>query len=160
RLLAGSVVLQRRRWYPGEDFEQAVRQGPGEADRMLALTRWRARHGVPAEVVLKPSAGAGPGAGTGSGRSTPKQRKPQYVDLSSALLGRVLPRFLDRDGSGFVEEALPAAGASPHAYEWAVEISRPSGGRFTYTRPGDGPTDDRAPERHRHFKDQGERSCG
>ncbi|MFF4578078.1 hypothetical protein [Streptomyces sp. NPDC001389] len=160
RLLAGSVVLQRRRWYPGEDFEQAVRQGPGEADRMLALTRWRARHGVPAEIVLKPSAGTGPGSGPGSGRSTPKQRKPQYVDLSSALLGRVLPRFLDRDGSGFVEEALPAAGASPHAYEWAVEISRPSGGRFTYTRPADGPTDDRAPERHRHFKDQGERSCG
>ncbi|MER6212761.1 hypothetical protein [Streptomyces sp. NPDC001674] len=146
RLLAGSVVLQRRRWYPGEDFEQAVRQGPGEADRLLALTRWRARHGVPAEVVLKPA----PATGAGSGGAA-KQRKPQYVDLSSALMGRVLPRFLDRDGSGFVEEALPAAGASPHAYEWAVEISRPSGGRFTYTRPGDGPTDD---------KDQGERSCG
>ncbi|MFH7597059.1 hypothetical protein WDV06_18440 [Streptomyces racemochromogenes] len=132
RLLAGSVVLQRRRWYPGEDFEQAVRQGPGEADRMLALTRWRARHGVPAEVVLKPAPATGPA--TGSGRSGAKQRKPQYVDLTSALLGRVLPRFLDRDGSGFVEEALPAAGASPHAYEWAVEISRPSGGRFTYDK--------------------------
>ncbi|MFJ8209880.1 hypothetical protein [Streptomyces sp. NPDC096033] len=147
RLLAGSVVLQRRRWYPGEDFEQAVKHGPGEADRLLALTRWRARHGVPAEVVLKPApAGSAP---AGSDRGSAKQRKPQYVDLTSALLGRVLPRFLDRDGSGFVEEALPAAGASPHAYEWAVEISRPSGGRFTYTRPGDGPTD---------HKDQGERS--
>ncbi|MEU8431866.1 hypothetical protein AB0F18_02970 [Streptomyces sp. NPDC029216] len=161
RLLAGSVVLQRRRWYPGEDFEQAVKQGPGEADRLLALARWRARHGVPAEVVLKPTPAMGaPSGGDTGARSTAKQRKPQYVDLDSALLGRVLPRFLDRDGSGFVEEALPAAGASPHAYEWAVEISRPSGGRFTYTRPGDGPTDDPAPERHRHFKDQGERSCG
>ncbi|WP_406183771.1 hypothetical protein [Streptomyces sp. NBC_01006] len=160
RLCAGSVVLQRRRWYPGEEFEQAVRQGPGEADRMLALTRWRARHGVPAEVVLKPAPFLGGGAEPGSGRSTAKQRKPQYVDLTSALLTRALPRFLDRDGSGFVEEALPAAGASPHAYEWAVEISRPSGGRFTYTRPGDGSTDDREPERHRHFKDQGEQQCG
>lgn len=143
RLCAGSVVLQRRRWYPDEEFEQAVRQGPGDVDRMLALTRWRARHGVPAEVVLKPAAapGSGAGADSGSGRSTAKQRKPQYVDLTSALLTRALPRFLERDGSGFVEEALPAAGASPHAYEWAVEISRPSGGRFTYTRPGDGPTD-------------------
>ncbi|MEV6727607.1 hypothetical protein [Streptomyces sp. NPDC051364] len=160
RLCAGSVVLQRRRWYPGEEFEQAVRQGPGEADRMLALTRWRARHGVPAEVVLKPAPFLGGGAEQGSGRSTAKQRKPQYVDLTSALLTRALPRFLDRDGSGFVEEALPAAGASPHAYEWAVEISRPSGGRFTYTQPGDGSTDDREPERHRHFKDQGEQQCG
>ncbi|MFE5538778.1 hypothetical protein [Streptomyces sp. NPDC056492] len=162
RLCAGSVVLQRRRWYPGEEFEQAVRQGPGEADRMLALTRWRARHGVPAEVVLKPASvpGNGAGAESGSGRSTAKQRKPQYVDLTSALLTRALPRFLERDGSGFVEEALPAAGASPHAYEWAVEISRPSGGRFTYARPGSGPTDDREPERHRYYKDQGEQRCG
>ncbi len=47
-------------------------------------------------------------------------------------MARVLPRMLERGGTGFVEEALPGVGASAHAFEWVVEIGRDPGGRFTY----------------------------
>ncbi|MGA4844879.1 hypothetical protein ACOBQB_00750 [Streptomyces sp. G5(2025)] len=50
RFAAGDVVLSRRRWYAGEDLGKALTAGPGDADRLLALTAWRARHGVPPEV--------------------------------------------------------------------------------------------------------------
>ncbi|MDH6130003.1 hypothetical protein [Kitasatospora sp. GP82] len=136
-LCAGSVVLQRRRWYGGEEFERAAGQGPDDTDRLLALTRWRARHGVPAEVLLKPVTDweARRAVATGGGpREHDKQRKPQYMDLTSALLTRALPRFLDRGASSYLEEALPGAAQSPHAFEWVVEISRPSGGHFGYEK--------------------------
>ncbi|WP_260610666.1 lantibiotic dehydratase family protein [Streptomyces sp. WAC06614] len=129
RLAAGDVVLSRRRWYPGEDFETALAAGPGDPDRLLALTTWRARHGVPPEVVFKTVADP-------TRRATARdrrRRKPQYADLRSALMTRVLPRLLERGGTGYAEEALPGVGASAHAFEWVVEIGRAPGGRFTYT---------------------------
>ncbi|MEV7594018.1 hypothetical protein AB0O42_27500 [Streptomyces sp. NPDC089922] len=128
RLVAGDVVLSRRRWYPGEDFGAALAAGPGDTDRLLALTAWRARHGVPPELVFKTAADPTRRAAAQDRR----RRKPQYADLRSALMTRVLPRLLERGGTGYAEEALPGVGASAHAFEWVVEISRASGGRFTY----------------------------
>ncbi|MEU7646425.1 hypothetical protein [Streptomyces huasconensis] len=128
RLAAGDVVLSRRRWYAGEDLGEALAAGPGDADRLLALTAWRARHGVPPEVVFKTVADPTRRAAAQDRR----RQKPQYADLRSALMARVLPRMLERGGTGFVEEALPGVGASAHAFEWVVEIGRDPGGRFTY----------------------------
>lgn len=130
RLRAGSVVLQRRRW-DAREFVRCVDPASSDADRLAALTRWRARHDVPAEVFLKPLEHRAPG-GSGSAGG----RKPQYADLESALMTRVLPGFLRRGGTDLlVEEALPRAAASAHALEWVVEIARPAGGRFTYWNP-------------------------
>lgn len=137
RLRVGSVVLQRRRWYVRDDFAQAVGAGPSDTDRLVALTRWRARYGVPDEVLLKSAADwAQRMAGLAAKQPVEpdRQGKPQYVDLSSALFTRALPRFLERRGDSMLEEALPAVGQSRNAFEWVVEISRPAGGRFGYQK--------------------------
>jgi hypothetical protein len=137
RVRVGDVVLARRRWFGGAEFADAVAAGPGEGDRLRALSAWRARHGVGEEVVLKTvPPDEGPLAvGAPDVRAGRLAQKPQYVDLSSALAARVLPRMLERragQGTGFVEEALPAVGDGPHAAEWVVEIGRTAGGRFRY----------------------------
>jgi hypothetical protein len=131
RLRSGGVILSRRRWYGHEELDQAV-AARGDAERLTALARWRAAHEVPEEVVVKtPMAPGGfrPGGGPGGGRS--RRDKPQYVDLSSGLFARVLPRLLERRGDGYLEEALPRIGDSAHVYEWVVEASRPAFGDFT-----------------------------
>jgi hypothetical protein len=138
RLSVGSLLLARRRWYPGEDFAAAL--GAGEsADRLVALTGWRSRYGVAAEVMLKTvlddeyrSSAIDSGMDLQAHR---RRQKPQYVDLASALSVRVLPRLADRRGVGHLEETLPAVADGPHAIEWIVEISRPAGGRFEYGGP-------------------------
>lgn len=135
RLRVGRVILARRRWYLGEDFP-ARRDCAGDAGYLLALTRWRAAHAVPAEVVFK-SAFDGPTmwdnlrAAGAQDRflELRRQAKPQYVDLASALMTRVLPRLLERRAAGYVEEALPALGAGGHALEWMIPMTRPAGGR-------------------------------
>lgn len=130
RFQVGSAVLARRRWYGGRELDEAVAAGPAEHDRLLALARWRNRHGVPEEVVLKPQPddGAGDGRATGEGR----KKKPQYVDLASALSVRVLPRMMERGEAAYVEESLPRVADSPHALEWIVDIGRAPGGPFQY----------------------------
>ncbi|MFE6974635.1 hypothetical protein [Streptomyces sp. NPDC057682] len=140
RILVGRAVLARRRWYGGAEFAEAVSAGPEETDRIRALARWRARHGVPAEVVLKTPLEATYGtealeaaAAAGFGAEEHRQRqKPQYTDLESAVGVRVLPRLMDRRSPGYLEEALPAVADSRHATEWVVEIARPAGAPFTY----------------------------
>ena len=139
RMTVGDVVIARRRWYGGEELDTALTAGPDEHERLLALTAWRARHDVPEEVVIKtipedegPLSVAAPDA-----MSRRLAQKPQYVDLSSALSARVLPRMLERrtadgDGGGYLEEALPGVADGTHAAEWVVEISRRPGGRFQY----------------------------
>jgi hypothetical protein len=90
---------------------------------------------VPEEVVLKTTPeDHGPlAAGAPDVTANRLAQKPQYVDLSSALAARVLPRMLERrTGPGFVEEALPAVGDSPHATEWVVEVGRRGGDRFRF----------------------------
>ncbi len=139
RLTAGSVVLQRRRWYPGEDFPAAP-GGDGPASHLVELTAWRAMHGVPEEVLVKSSFGR-----SGSGNrnewareyvATRHREKPQYVDLASALAVRVLPRLLARRAPGsYFEEALPGVRPGRNAFEWCIEFDRPAGARFQSRTP-------------------------
>lgn len=68
------------------------------------------------------------GRATGEGR----KKKPQYVDLASALSVRVLPRMVERGEAAYVEESLPRVADSPHALEWIVDIGRAPGGPFQY----------------------------
>ncbi len=131
RLRAGSVIISRRRWYGHDEFDQAV-NAKDEVERLAALARWRAVNEVPEEVVFKtPSGPPGPPRSPGATRAKPARRdKPQYVDLSSGLFTRVMPRLLERRQDGYVEEALPVMADSPHAFEWVVEVSRPAFGEF------------------------------
>jgi Lantibiotic dehydratase, N terminus len=132
RLRVGRVVLSRRRWYLGRDFP-ARRDSSGDIDYLLALTRWRARHGVPAEVMLKTLFDGPTNWETLSDTESReqffevrRQAKPQYVDLASALMTRILPRLLERRPGGCVEEALPGLADGGHAQEWMVEMARPA----------------------------------
>ncbi|MFP8884828.1 hypothetical protein [Streptomyces mangrovi] len=136
RLSVGSAVFARRRWYGGRELADAVAAGPAEHDRLLALAAWRARHGVPEEVVLKTPFDDGyRQAANESGedvRDHRRRQKPQYVDLAAALNVRVLPRLMERRSAGYVEEALPGVSDGEHAAEWVVEIGRAPGGPFQY----------------------------
>lgn len=134
RLRVGSTVLARRRWYGGRELDEAVAAGPAEHDRLLALARWRNRHGVPEEIVMKPPPDDRPRVpdDPGAGEGEDRPRKPQYVDLASALSVRVLPRLRERGEAAYVEEALPKVTDGPHAMEWIVEIGRAPGGPFQY----------------------------
>ncbi|MEV4613094.1 lantibiotic dehydratase [Kitasatospora sp. NPDC049258] len=128
RLAAGQVVLQRRRWYAGTDFPEAA-ESRTEAEHLIALTTWRAAHGVPEEVVAKTPLGGLPSRQGAEGVSayvkSRRRDKPQYLDLGSALMARALPRLMDRRGRGYLEEALPGVRAARHAVEWAVEFDLP-----------------------------------
>lgn len=131
RLRLGSIVLSRRRWYGHEELDRAV-DIKSDAERLAALARWRAANDVPEEVVFKTPAGPIGRGGGGPRRPTRSRRdKPQYIDLSSALLTRVMPRLLERRNEGYLEEALPPMAGSPHAFEWVVEVSRPAFGDFS-----------------------------
>ncbi|MCX4834194.1 lantibiotic dehydratase family protein [Streptomyces sp. NBC_00006] len=139
RLSVGDVLLSRRRWYGGADLTAALGTGPAEHDRLLALTAWRARHGVPEEVVLKTTFGVDSPRTLDPADVLPRrlQHKPQYVDLASALSTRVLPKMLDRrattdESVDYLEEALPSVVEGTHAHEWVVEIGRRPGGPFHY----------------------------
>ncbi|QMU78095.1 hypothetical protein GXW83_22745 [Streptacidiphilus sp. PB12-B1b] len=138
RLLAGQVVLQRRRWYPGADFPTAP--GPeGPAGHLVDLTTWRAAHGVPEEVVIKSDFDHSSFNRESANRSylvNRRREKPQYVDLASALAVRVLPRLLERrPNGGYLEEALPGVRQGRHATEWLIEYDRPAGARFQLRKP-------------------------
>jgi hypothetical protein len=142
RLRVGGVVVSRRRWYPGADFPSRE-DAADDIDHLVALTRWRARHDVPAEVMLK-SLFDGPTRWESLSGVESRDRffelrrhsKPQYVDLGSALMTRVLPRLMDRRPEGCIEEARPALAGGGHAVEWMVEMARPAGdARFTWRAP-------------------------
>lgn len=139
RLSIGDVLLSRRRWYGGAELTAALGAGPAEHDRLLALTAWRARHGVPEEAVLKTAFGADSPRTLDPADVLPRRlrHKPQYVDLVSALSTRVLPKMLERRATAdesvdYLEEALPSVVEGTHAQEWVVEIGRRPGGLFQY----------------------------
>ena len=136
RMAVGDVLIGRRRWYGGAELDTAVAAGPDEHERLLGLTAWRSRHGVPEEVVIKSAPeDEGPlSVGAPDVQSKRLAQKPQYVDLSSALAVRVLPRMLERRGAGtsYLEEALPGVTDGTHATEWVLEVGREAGGRFLY----------------------------
>ena len=122
------MIVSRRRWYGHDELDQAVAVR-GEAERLTALARWRAANDVPEEVVFKTSSPVGRGVRQQLFARS-RRDKPQYIDLSSALLTRVMPRLLERRRDGYAEEALPGMADSPHAFEWVVEVSRPAFGDF------------------------------
>jgi Lantibiotic dehydratase, C terminus./Lantibiotic dehydratase, N terminus. len=131
RLVAGDVVLQRRRWYPGDDLPSMTAGEPeDEAAHLIAMTRWRATHDMPEEIVMKTPLGmpagqrlSGDAAAAALTRylKTRSREKPQYLDLGSALMVRVLPKFLERRSAGFFEEALPGVRGGVTAGEWLLE---------------------------------------
>jgi hypothetical protein len=138
RISVGDVVIARRRWYGGAELGTALGAGPDEADRLLALTSWRARHDVPEEVVVKTTLTDMPPRSLKAAEAQPRtqKHKPQYVDLTSSLSTRVLPRMLERraedNALDYVEEALPGVVDDTNAAEWVVEIGRRPGGPFGY----------------------------
>ncbi|MEU1630987.1 hypothetical protein ABZ746_38250 [Streptomyces sp. NPDC020096] len=144
RLRTGRVIAQRARWYPGQDLPAAL-DAPEGAARMAALMAWRARHSVPAEVVLRtpPDQSARQGLGDPEHRqayfSQQRRDKPQYVDLRSALMTGVAPRLWARRGPGYVEEALPAVRDGRRALEWIVEFDRSGHDGFAPTPDADLP---------------------
>ncbi|MGB5936441.1 MAG: hypothetical protein WBG76_11290 [Ornithinimicrobium sp.] len=138
RVLVGDVVISRARWYPGTALDDALALSD-EAERLLAVARWRAEHGVPREVVVKSvPADTGPASvNSPDAQSVRFKAKPQYVDLASALCVRVLPRMLERRGGEdaqllYLEEAAPGVVDGTRAAEWVVEVNRPAGGKFGY----------------------------
>ncbi len=137
RITVGDVVVARRRWYPGPDLDEALRRGDDDAGRLVELTRWRAAHDVPAEVVLKtvPRDTGPDSAVTAESQDFRLRNKPQYLDLASAVAVHALPRMLDRraqDTVSFLEEAAPGVEESPHATEWVVEVVQRPGDEFRY----------------------------
>lgn len=137
RVSVGDAIVCRRRWYPGADFWDALAQ-QDDADRLLALDRWRRRHDVPEEVFVKtPPVEEGPASVSAPQDQGRRFRaKPQYVDLTSALAVRVLPRMMARKSDeampdSYIEEAAPTMTQGDHAEEWVIEADRPAGGEFT-----------------------------
>ncbi|WP_457031018.1 hypothetical protein [Kitasatospora sp. P5_F3] len=122
RLTAGRVVLQGRRWYPGEDLPTAT--GPG---LLCALADWRAAHDVPEELLLvEPHpAGTDPGGVLGLPPTAPDRNR--YVDLGSALLAETVREL---PGGGYLEEVAVGVQDGAHALEWVLEYDRAPGGRF------------------------------
>lgn len=142
RLVAGQCVLQRRRWYPGADLPAPV-QPADEVDDLITVTAWRARHDVPEQIVIKTplrtprlvreddeQQDSAARARIREMVAERQREKPQYVDLASALMVRVLPKLVERRRLGFFEEALPAVRTGVHAAEWAIELDH------LPTRPG------------------------
>ncbi|MDN5929465.1 MAG: hypothetical protein L0I24_00095 [Pseudonocardia sp.] len=139
RMSIGDVVLSRRRWYGGAELAGVARPPGAEHESLVALTEWRGRHDVPEEVVVKTAFEETTRRPTKASDALPgsPRHKPQYVDLTSAVNVRVLPRMLERRtteerGVDYLEEALPAVVDGRNAAEWVVEIGRSSGGLFEY----------------------------
>ena len=144
RISIGDVVIARRRWYGGGELATAVGAGPDEHERLLALTAWRAHHGVPEEVVVKtvPEDEGPLSSGAPDAQPRAPAHKPQYVDLSSALSTRVLPRMLERRADGgrrdYLEEALPGVADGTHARSgwWRSDGGPVAGSRTTRRTTG------------------------
>ncbi|YAL83268.1 hypothetical protein ACMYYO_00230 [Dermacoccaceae bacterium W4C1] len=138
RMRVGNVVISRARWFPGEDLFEAL-AATDEHERALAVNRWRVQHGVPEEVFIKSvPADSGPASvGAPEAQEARFRAKPQYMDLTSALCVRVLPRMLERRGGSqaptvYLEEAAPGIEEGACAAEWVIEVHRPADGHFSY----------------------------
>ncbi|WP_410585741.1 lantibiotic dehydratase [Amycolatopsis sp. lyj-108] len=133
RVCFGDVVMHRRRWYHGDDLPP---RAGGAAERLLDWTEWRARNGVPEQIVAKtPISGEDLSeldehTGQLSYLRRRRRAKPQYVDLTSLTMLRVLPKMLERRDDTYFEEALPGIRDGRHAFEWVVEFDRPAHGTF------------------------------
>ena len=135
RIRFGEVVVSRRRWYPGNDWHKVI-STPVEL-RHSNVVRLRAECGMPSEVMLKSMLSGPIRAGDPDAVRNILQfrgeTKPQYLDLDSSLMMRLLPKIMRRrkDGKDIViEEALPGVNASHHAFEWLFDFFRSADGYF------------------------------
>ncbi|MFF8533125.1 hypothetical protein ACF07B_14385 [Streptomyces sp. NPDC015532] len=122
RLTAGRVVLQGRRWYPGEDLPTAT--GPG---LLCALADWRAAHDVPEELLLVGPRPADTGLDGLLGPLPTAPDRTRYVDLGSALLAETVREL---PVGGCLEEVPVGVQDGAYALEWVLEYDRAPGGRF------------------------------
>jgi|GEM_PF-1730185 len=117
RLRYQDLVLSRRSWTLPTDAAERLRADlDGDGDVPFdAVSSWRARLGLPAEVFVA-AAGVDVRGGPDDYQRYLSLPKPQYVDLDNALHLRNLPRLLGRhEGPVRIEEALPVPGTgSPH----------------------------------------------
>jgi hypothetical protein len=116
RLEAGRVVLARAGWRMPAAQVPARAKGQSDAEFLLALARWRDRHGIPRRCFVRTT-----------GRRD-ASRKPVYVDFASWHLLPSLPARTD--ATAVFEEALPdpadAPGYGGHGHrvtEYVFELS-------------------------------------
>ncbi|WP_326554973.1 lantibiotic dehydratase [Micromonospora sp. NBC_01813] len=113
RLRYHDLVLSRRSWtLPTEAAQRLRAELDADGDVPFdAVSVWRARLGLPAEVFVS-AAGMEVRGGPDDFQRYLSLPKPQYVDLDNALHLRNLPRLLGRhEGPIRIEEALPVPGA-------------------------------------------------
>jgi hypothetical protein len=99
RLEVGRVVLVRAGWRVPAAALPARVKGRSDADFLLALARWRDRHGIPRRCFVR-----------ATGRRD-ASRKPVYVDFATWFLLPSLPHGTDTDV--VFEEALPDPADAP-----------------------------------------------
>ncbi|SEM92185.1 lantibiotic dehydratase [Nonomuraea pusilla] len=127
RVEVGRVVLERARWSVPSPLVPRRAKGRPDADYLLLMLGWLARHGMPARCFVRIRRHGGPGTQWYFDRT----RKPIYVDFANPLLVLVFERTTaDADGTVVFEEALPEvedafAGdpADPHVSEFLLEVS-------------------------------------
>ncbi|MEU6410848.1 lantibiotic dehydratase [Microbispora sp. NPDC046933] len=139
RLCLGDVVVNRALWTVPAARVPRQEKGQSPLDHLLALRRWRERHGIPERCFVR--AFAGERAGSARARLDgllEKSRKPLYVDFSSPFFLRVLDQLVSGPDRLIVfEEMLPGPsdlvvrdGRGSYASEFVVEL--------TGRREGDG----------------------
>ncbi|MFP5284884.1 MAG: lantibiotic dehydratase, partial [Thermoanaerobaculia bacterium] len=109
----GSVVYARRAWHLDPAPLVPLLQETNEARIFETIHRWRMANGAPDRVfVRRPSAGS-------------LERKPQYIDFTSASFVQILTSIIGKESSGslVLEEALPALSQFPSGEgRWGMEI--------------------------------------
>ncbi|GAA4874092.1 lantibiotic dehydratase [Saccharopolyspora cebuensis] len=133
RLALGGLVLNRAAWsVRAADLPR--RENRGSVDHLLAVNRWRRRHGLPHRCFVRAIAARGEAARRSRVAGLfDKTRKPVYVDFSSELFLNVFEEVAGSTDQLLVfEEALPGPAelllrdehGRPRASEFVVEVGR------------------------------------
>jgi hypothetical protein len=116
RLTIGNLIVARRRW-SCQLVDLLALLDRSDPAALVALTRWRARHGIPERVFVSERI---------RHVVLADRYKPQFLDLTSARFVPVLRAAIESsDGTVRFEEMLPCPTAFPHDTEerpWAVEL--------------------------------------
>lgn len=135
RVRHGDVVLSRRAWLVKASGLPARARYADDAAWFVAWRRWRADHGLPAQVFATVKASAKDDADS---MVWARPAKPHYVDFDSPLCLGLIEGFLDDDPDALVtfSEMLPVedglhvrSEAGPHVAEIAIETFTPPVGR-------------------------------
>ncbi|QWL30900.1 lantibiotic dehydratase family protein [Rathayibacter toxicus] len=132
RVRVGSVLRSRRRWSIDDRWVSML----NARDSFSNVCRWRAVTNAPSQMFIKSKL---PEALFESmlsedGRDNffrERQRsKPQYVDFESVLMVDALPKWLNRRGLSYLEEAMPTSEDGDRAVEFIIELSSVGGEKF------------------------------